>query len=48
MANISKSMIVVADESKKVDVLGKFSLPVEVSPEKFLSVIEEISTICPG
>ena len=45
---ISKSMIVVADESKKVDVLGKFNLPVEVSPEKFQSVIEEISTICPG
>ena len=48
VANISKSMIVVADESKKVDVLGKFNLPVEVSPEKFQSVIEEISTICPG
>ena len=48
VANISKSMIVVADESKRVDVLGKFNLPVEVSPEKFPSVIEELSTICPG
>ena len=48
VANLSKSMIVVADESKRVDVLGKFSLPVEVSPEKYLSVIEEISAICPG
>ena len=41
-------MIVVADESKRVDVLGKFNLPVEVSPEKYLYVIEEISNICPG
>ena len=48
VAKISKSMIVVADESKKVDVLGKFNLPVEVSPENFQSVIEELSTICPG
>ena len=48
VASISKSMIVVADESKKVDVLGKFNLPVEVSPENFQSVIEELSTICPG
>jgi len=48
VANLSKSMIVVADESKRVEVLGKFSLPVEVSPEKYLSVIEEISAICPG
>ena len=48
VANLSKSMIVVADESKRVDVLGKFNLPVEVSPEKFSTVIEEISSICPG
>lgn len=48
VANLSKSMIVVADESKRVDVLGKFNLPVEVSQEKYSSVIEEISTICPG
>jgi len=48
VANLSKSMIVVADESKRVDVLGKFNLPVEVSPEKYLYVIEEISNICPG
>ncbi len=48
VANLSKSMIVVADESKRVDILGKFNLPVEVSPEKFSTVIEEISSICPG
>ena len=48
VANLSKSMIVVADESKRVDILGKFNLPVEVSPEKLPTVIEEISSICPG
>ncbi len=30
VAASSKNMIVIADESKKVDVLGKFPLPVEI------------------
>jgi ribose 5-phosphate isomerase A len=48
VANLSKSMIVVADESKRVDVLGGFNLPVEVNPDEYTSVIEDISSICPG
>ena len=32
VASSSKFMVVIADESKKVQTLGKFSLPVEVSP----------------
>lgn len=48
VANLSKSMIVVADESKKVDVLGGFKLPIEADPLHSDSVIEEINGFCPG
>ena len=48
VANLSKSMIVVADETKKVDILGRFKLPVEIIPEKSNSVMGGISAICPG
>ena len=32
IADFSERMIVIADESKEVDVLGRFALPVEVNP----------------
>ena len=44
----SKSMVVVADHTKKVDVLGAFDLPVEVDSNLWEAVREEISRICPG
>jgi ribose 5-phosphate isomerase A len=37
VASASKSMIVIADETKVVDVLGKFPLPIEVNPFGFVS-----------
>jgi len=48
VAKLSKSMIVVADESKKVEVLGEFKLPIEVNPMHSDRVIQEISDFCPG
>ncbi|MBF92327.1 MAG: ribose 5-phosphate isomerase A [Euryarchaeota archaeon] len=44
----SKSMVVVADNTKKVDILGEFDLPVEVEKDRWEGVREEISRICPG
>tara|TARA_Y100001970_G_scaffold290600_1_gene424931 strand:+ start:48 stop:860 length:813 start_codon:yes stop_codon:yes gene_type:complete len=43
VAMISDSMIVVADDRKKVPVLGEFDLPIEVSPNKWKEVSEAIS-----
>lgn len=48
VANFSKSMIVVADDSKRVDILGSFKLPIEVDPLQSDSVVEEINGFCPG
>lgn len=44
----SKSMVVVADYTKKVEVLGAFDLPVEVDSDLWEAVREDISRICPG
>ena len=44
----SKSMIVVADHTKKVEVLGAFDLPIEVDSDIWEEVKEAISQICPG
>ena len=44
----SNSMVVVADHTKKVDVLGAFDLPVEVDSDRWEVVSEHISRICPG
>ena len=44
----SNSMVVVADHSKMVDVLGAFDLPVEVDSDRWGVVSEHISRICPG
>ena len=48
VANLSKSMIVVADETKRVKVLGSFKLPVEADPTHIEGVVREISDFCPG
>ena len=42
VALISDSMIVVADDRKKVPVLGKFDLPIEVDQELWSEVSEDI------
>ena len=44
----SKSMVVVADYTKKVEVLGAFDLPVEVDADLWEAVREDISRLCPG
>ena len=44
----SNSMVVVADHTKKVDVLGAFDLPGEVDTDRWEVVREHISRICPG
>lgn len=43
VANISKNVIWIADESKRVDYLGKFPLPVEVVPFGSQSVFVEMA-----
>jgi ribose 5-phosphate isomerase A len=48
VANASDAMIVVADDTKKVDILGKFPLPVEVYADDWESVQSEISKLCIG
>jgi ribose 5-phosphate isomerase A len=47
-AQSSKSMVVVADDRKKVKILGKFDLPVEVLPFEWARTRDRISLICPG
>ena len=41
-------MAVLADHTKKVEVLGAFDLPVEVDSDLWEGVAEGISRICPG
>tara|TARA_B100001094_G_scaffold246544_1_gene243220 strand:- start:503 stop:1243 length:741 start_codon:yes stop_codon:yes gene_type:complete len=48
VAQSSKSMVVVADDRKKVKILGKFDLPVEVLPFEWARTRDRISLICPG
>lgn len=48
VANASNSMIVVADDSKMVSVLGNFPLPVEVNIEDWMYVKNKIQKICSG
>ena len=48
VANASKSMVVVADETKQVGTLGGFDLPIEVDPLLWEEVRGGISCICPG
>ncbi len=45
VAILSDSMIVVADDRKKVDVLGEFDLPIEVNPDHWSDVSSAISSL---
>lgn len=45
VATMSKEMIVVVDEKKLVDKLGKFPLPVEIIPFGHLSIIHQINQL---
>lgn len=45
VALLSKNLIIIADSSKKVDLLGKFKLPIEVDPLESDSVLSEIRSI---
>ena len=48
VAKASKSMVVVADETKQVSTLGEFDLPIEVESILWEEVSDVISSICPG
>ena len=48
VAESSGGMIVVADASKRVDVLGSFPLPIEVNPYGWEQTLRRIESICPG
>ena len=48
VANVSKSMVVVADATKQVGTLGSFDLPLEVDPIFWKEVRSGMSKICPG
>ena len=41
-------MIVIADESKWVDTLGRFPLPIEVTPFGFLATLRAIDKAIAG
>lgn len=45
VASASKRIIWVVDQSKKVDVLGKFPLPIEVIPFSYKHVIKELESM---
>ena len=48
VAESSGGMIVVADASKRVDVLGEFPLPIEVNPYGWEQTKRRIESICSG
>jgi len=48
VAAASRAMVVVADDSKQVPVLGEFDLPLEVGTDDWERVRDELDTICPG
>ena len=48
VAESSGGMIVVADASKRVDVLGAFPLPIEVNPYGWEQTKRRIESICSG
>ena len=45
VAQESSSMVVVADKRKKVETLGAFPLPIEITPFAYNSTIRKISSI---
>ena len=48
VAESSAAMVVVADASKQVDVLGQFPLPIEVNPYGWEQTQRRIQAICNG
>ena len=48
VAAASRAMVVVADDSKQVPVLGGFDLPLEVGTDDWERVRDELDAICPG
>jgi len=48
VAAASETMVVVADDRKQVPVLGGFPLPLEVGAADGGTVMEKLSSICPG
>jgi len=48
VAAASRAMVVVADDSKQVPVLGRFDLPLEVGTDDWERVRDELDAICPG
>ncbi|MBI88298.1 MAG: ribose 5-phosphate isomerase A, partial [Euryarchaeota archaeon] len=48
VALASKSMVVVADKTKQVDVLGSFDLPIEVDPIMWEQARDKIAEHCSG
>ena len=48
VAAASRSMVVVADDSKQVPILGGFDLPLEVGTDDWERVRDELDAICPG
>lgn len=48
VAESSGGMVVVADASKQVDVLGAFALPIEVNPYGRQQTMRRISAVCTG
>tara|TARA_B100001996_G_scaffold335920_1_gene286894 strand:+ start:539 stop:1213 length:675 start_codon:yes stop_codon:yes gene_type:complete len=48
VAESSAAMIVVADASKKVEILGNFPLPIEVNPYGWEQTKRRVEKLCPG
>jgi ribose 5-phosphate isomerase A len=48
VAESSGGMVVVADASKRVDVLGEFPLPIEVNPYGWEQTLRRIKSLCEG
>ncbi len=48
VAAASRAMVVVADDSKQVPVLGGFDLPLEVGTDDWERLRDELDAICPG
>ena len=45
IASVAERFVCIADESKSVDVLGKFPLPVEVVPMAYRAVMKELDNL---
>lgn len=48
VAQSSNGMVVVADDSKQVETLGSFDLPIEVLPFEWKRTVDRVAEICSG